>query len=302
MSQRIRQLEDALEISHASNSTSHHPLLREELLAIKRGVAPSAPAPSENEAEFDYVEALGMMSISDRGVSRFIGSSGGGETLLLVGQINFLICQKRTYVFLQLANSGNEGKTKAFTEDLFPQRLSRRSDAWLFMPPNTSTVETLAIIEAHMPPFTRASALCEAYLENFCWILRVAARPQIIEELLPSCYRGSGPLGRPRLTMTEGETQFGATCIHELALLLMIFATGSLADLTLPPYNDEAERYYQMSLAALSLTRVIGAPTLPAVQAVALMGAYNAHCGRNDTLDLAGSLFALAANMGISVC
>lgn len=127
------------------------------------------------------------------------------------------------------------------------------------------------------------------------------ARPQIVAELLPSCYRGSGPLGGAHLSMTEGESQFGATCVHELALLLMVFATGALADLTLAPYNEEAERYYQMALAALSLTKVIGAPTLPAVQTVSLMAAYNAHCGRNDTLDRAGSLFALAANLGLSV-
>lgn len=214
----------------------------------------------------------------------------------------YVIKKSHLFTSYKLGNDGAQSQAKQFTEDLFPQLLSRRSDAWLFMPPNSSTVEVLSIIEAHMPPFTRASSLSEAYLENFSWILRVAARPQIVEELLPSCYRGSGPLGGPHLSMTEGETQFGATCIHELALLLMIFAAGALSDLTLPPYNDEAERYYQMSLAALSLTRVIGAPTLPAVQTVALMAAYNAHCGRNDTLDLAGSLFALAANLGVSVC
>lgn len=87
MSQRIRQLEDALEISHSANSTSHHPLLREELLAIKRGVGPTTTPANEQETdgpEGSCVEALGTMSISDRGVSRFIGRSGGGESLILV--------------------------------------------------------------------------------------------------------------------------------------------------------------------------------------------------------------------------
>ena len=37
MSRRIRQLEDALQISHASVSTAPHPLLSEEQLAIKYG-------------------------------------------------------------------------------------------------------------------------------------------------------------------------------------------------------------------------------------------------------------------------
>lgn len=88
MSQRIRQLEDGLEISHTATSTSSHPLLREELLAIKRGVG-SPPAEQEPEPEPDVdgqdteiVGAMGTMTIDDRGVSRFIGRSGGGEVRL----------------------------------------------------------------------------------------------------------------------------------------------------------------------------------------------------------------------------
>ena len=112
MSQRIRQLEDALEISHSANSATSHPLLREELLAIKRGISvgvaigagPTGPNSSEvtkagdrstatgqsgdgeagdgdgeGEGEGEFVDAMGTMSISDRGVSRFIGRSGGTE-------------------------------------------------------------------------------------------------------------------------------------------------------------------------------------------------------------------------------
>ncbi|THH10362.1 hypothetical protein EW145_g1390 [Phellinidium pouzarii] len=281
MSQRIRQLEDALEISHSANSSSSHPLLREELLSIKRCIVPTTPAvipEPEGEPEGEYVEALGTMSISDRGVSRFIGRSGGGESLLFLG------------------NDSDQAQQKVFADESFPQLLSRRSDSWLLMPPNANKVEVLLLIEARMPPLARASSLCEAYLENFSWILRAVERPQIFEELLPFCYRNAGPGGAARIGCT-----IGATAAHELALLLMVFATGALADLTLAPYNDEAERYYQMALAALSVTQVLGAASLPVVQAVALMGAYNAHCGRNNTLDLAGSLFNVAANLAISM-
>ena len=85
MSQRIRQLEDALEISHSSNSSSSsqmHPLLREELLAIKRGIDVNTPSINghkqdrEDSQTEDELEALGTLSISDQGYSRFIGSGG----------------------------------------------------------------------------------------------------------------------------------------------------------------------------------------------------------------------------------
>lgn len=166
------------------------------------------------------------------------------------------------------------------------------------MAPNSSQTEVLAKIEENMPTFLRASSLCETHLENFCWLQHVADRQQITDELLPSFY---AHCGSAQLT-NKTERGLESATAHELALLLMIFSTGALSDLTLPPPpNDEAERYYQMALAALSLTPVIGAATLPAVQAVALMAVYNAHCARNNTLDLAGSLFNLAANLGVSV-
>lgn len=105
MSQRIRQLEDALEISHSSTTSNSHPLLREELLAIKRGVGPSPAAVSESEADNDNAgagdgtgeieEAMGIMSISSRGFGRFIGRSGGSETLFLVSPCcrpSFAVC------------------------------------------------------------------------------------------------------------------------------------------------------------------------------------------------------------------
>lgn len=86
MSQRIRQLEDALEISHSANSATSHPLLCDDLLSIKRGIGPAIPTvPEENDGEGkegqegEFVDAMGTMSISDRGVSRFIGRSGGTE-------------------------------------------------------------------------------------------------------------------------------------------------------------------------------------------------------------------------------
>lgn len=85
MSERIRQLEDALEISEAARTSAPHPLLREELLAIKRGVDDfkfGTANQVDPEQEADVLNALGTLTISDRGVSRFIGPSGGSEVSL----------------------------------------------------------------------------------------------------------------------------------------------------------------------------------------------------------------------------
>lgn len=162
------------------------------------------------------------------------------------------------------------------------------------MPPNSKKDEVLETINANMPSFERAYSLAETYLENFSWVLRVVQRDQLFNELLPTQYK--------RLSHAQEDPNASEMTAHELALLLAVFASGSLADLTLPPFNDEAEQYYQMALAALSVTPVLGSPTLSAIQALSILGAYNAHSGRTFSLDLSGSFFSLAAHLGVCVC
>lgn len=81
MSERIHQLEDALAIMQAKGSNEPHPLLSDgsskgksmddddDLLLPDQSVASSG----------DVVTAFGMLSMSDRGVSRFFGPTGGTE-------------------------------------------------------------------------------------------------------------------------------------------------------------------------------------------------------------------------------
>lgn len=69
MSKRIRQLEDALQISHNSDSTDPHPLLVGDLLDIKSGIVPQRRE-EEKEESVRYEELLdsfGTLSVSERG-------------------------------------------------------------------------------------------------------------------------------------------------------------------------------------------------------------------------------------------
>lgn len=81
MSERIRQLEDALQIAQSTLSHSPHPLLSKDLLDIKSGIdVLEEPEPKEKEKEED-VEAdiyceFGTLSVSDQGEARFFGRSG----------------------------------------------------------------------------------------------------------------------------------------------------------------------------------------------------------------------------------
>ena len=83
MSVRIRQLEDALQIAHLRSSTGTHPLLEDHLLEIKHGIDSLHHREDErHEEDGDQDEVLanlGMLKISEGGVTRFLGVSGGSE-------------------------------------------------------------------------------------------------------------------------------------------------------------------------------------------------------------------------------
>ena len=78
MSNRIRQLEDALAVLQSSCSREQHPLLRDELLSLKFDKE-DAPMDADTQDHPEVIKALGTLTISDKGTSRFFGVSGGTE-------------------------------------------------------------------------------------------------------------------------------------------------------------------------------------------------------------------------------
>ena len=74
MSQRIRQLEDALAVSHASESKERHPLLREELLSLKFG---SDLQLVKEESDDEISLSFGTLTLTDSGGSKYFGLSAG---------------------------------------------------------------------------------------------------------------------------------------------------------------------------------------------------------------------------------
>ncbi len=55
---------------------------------------------------------------------------------------------------------------------------------------------------------------------------------------------------------------------HRLSVLFMILAIGSLMNTTLPAYSIDAEKYHQLSRAALFHDNFMDNPTLSAIQAL----------------------------------
>jgi len=87
MSDRIRQLEDALAILQSTLTREPHPLLDRELLKIKSSIELHSAIESETGTELNddptedsqYIDAFGTLAVRDDGAATFYGRSAGSE-------------------------------------------------------------------------------------------------------------------------------------------------------------------------------------------------------------------------------
>jgi hypothetical protein len=90
MSDRIRQLEDALAILQSTLTREPHPLLQRDLLKIKSSIELHSAVDddagkdrSEETEESQYIDAFGTLAIRDDGAATFYGRSAGSEVRLI---------------------------------------------------------------------------------------------------------------------------------------------------------------------------------------------------------------------------
>ncbi|GJE93221.1 fungal specific transcription factor domain-containing protein [Phanerochaete sordida] len=291
MSERIRQLEDALAIFQAGISTDRHPLLRDELLTIKFGPEVRRTVDDEytRNALSQSIDALGTLTIGEHGETKYIGRSGGSETLFLANNCNIdnypSLPAEVDDIELDLPDLSEDVNSLAFT---FPFSLTPESSDAI-----------LDKLESYLPPQPRAWALCETYLEQFTWWFRPIKRDELINEILIPIYRTvADPSKHGYHRKMESES---ARCPHLLATLFMVLSVGALVDLTLSSCSAEAEKYYRLGRTALSLRSVFDSPELETVQAVGLMAGYHSLCSFRYTLESAWALGGLASKLAQSI-
>lgn len=274
MGQRIQELEEALREFQASTSKEPHPLLRQELLVIKYPSGMSLPSTqSPDNTSMELSDALGTLTIGDHGDVKYFGHSAGTESLLLAG-----------------------AEMHSSSLDNCARVVHRLSPNFPFNPSSGWDVEqSLEILYNLLPPKLRAWSLCETFQEHGNVGSLIMERSEVIADLLTPIYRYLGD---------EKERRQGKppplSC-HKLAVLFLVFALGALVDLTLPPYNTEADNYFDLGCAALNLHHIFKSPELATVQAILLMATYLSHGGRRYTMDGAWSLYSLAAKLAQSL-
>ncbi|GLB33705.1 putative fungal specific transcription factor [Lyophyllum shimeji] len=281
MGQRIRQLEDALAIFQSGVSSEPHPLLRDELLAIKFG--PDVGQPVERKglirkSSVDSIDALGTLTIGDHGEVKYFGRSAGSEALFLAG------------AEMEDAAPGVESDRLHPA----PSEVPWLSNAFPFGVGGNSD-KGMDILFDSLPPQPRAWSLCETYLEHATWMFRPIKRDELVDDILIPIYKS---LKARRANESSEPDEISP---HKLAVLFLVFAIGALVDLTLEPYNAESEKYYHLSMACLSLRSVFESPEISTVQAVVLLGACNVVGGKRQTLDSTWVLTSLGCKLAQSI-
>ena len=87
MSNRIRQLEDALAILQSTVTDQRHPLLSDELLKVKFGSEAINAKQSDGEEERatnKSIDSLGTLSLGSSGKMQYFGGSAGSEVRFLL--------------------------------------------------------------------------------------------------------------------------------------------------------------------------------------------------------------------------
>ncbi|KAG6848803.1 hypothetical protein H0H93_013878, partial [Arthromyces matolae] len=320
LSARIRLLEDALMSLEAS-----HPLLHPELLAggddqdstfMEEGTSGEK---SENErGSGDVIDAFGTLSISDHGISRFFGPTGGVESKLSLPprpspQSTPLVPSPSSLTTTSSTSGSKSAELLALFSSSFP------------FTPLGSPEGVQGLIASHLPSYLTATILVQTYLQQCSWLFHGVTKEQL-EEMVEEIYSRADP--RPAEEPVNRESHYSGP--HDLALLFIIFAVGALVQPPRSPSSPESqppsspsttafsshitsalspnalgEHYYQISRTALALQPVLEKPSLVTIQTLHLMSIFNAMSGSNlqneTSMEVTWSLITLAAHLSMTI-
>jgi hypothetical protein len=156
----------------------------------------------------------------------------------------------------------------------------------------SSNPNILKLLESFLPTSERAWSLSESYLLHAALFFRPIKRDELTS-LIPAIYNAAGERGEARINAdaspasSDEPAHADTYSPHALATLFFVFALGALLDLNLPPYNADAEHYYHLGCASLSLRSVFDSPQIDTIQAIGLMATYHTLGGKKYTRDSA---------------
>ncbi|KAK7042874.1 fungal-specific transcription factor domain-containing protein [Favolaschia claudopus] len=197
--------------------------------------------------------------------------------------------------------------------------------------PPWSTPPAITHLVAHLPPEVRAWSLCDLYYRNGCWTGMPVLQSQTVEllsliyhdiDIAPPVYMPPNYINpfdhtpsqarSKRSTTLEGDgsdTDTPLATPTQLAIIYLILALGALVDLDLPAYNREAEHYFDLASAAMSIDSIFrsddeedegkgkGKAGVERVQALVLFACWHAHGGRGYNMAATWGMVSLAGQV-----
>ncbi|KAF9059484.1 hypothetical protein BDP27DRAFT_1238729 [Rhodocollybia butyracea] len=241
---RVRQLEDALAHSHSMSSPHPHPLLSDDLLQIKRPLERDAQINEKKLDANDTIDAMGSLSISDRGRSTFFGQTANS----------------RVSSDEEESPASDEEEKSSASDPSMPSNDPWISYAFPFTPASLNKDVVRNNIIGLLPDVSLARRLCELYYQHAAWMYTPISKPEFYETVF-----------RPIYDVNAAFPNIGS---HSLALIYMILAIGALLDLDQQSHSPAASRFYELGQAALAIDSVFEEQSIPAIQALVLMCHY----------------------------
>ncbi|KAG6899831.1 hypothetical protein C0993_006425 [Termitomyces sp. T159_Od127] len=299
MSHRIRQLEDALAILQSTISDQRHPLLEDDMLKVKFGPeaqnrqqSPSPENVEQNQSSAQSIDAFGTLTLGNYGDVKYFGRSAGSETLIIAGEESDDEDAEE-----EASHASTHASMSVDVKSLLPQ--------FPFSRPKLSTSVMIAYLESHLPSQERACALGDSYIKHASNFFRPIKRDELFDTFLPSIYkaaaarrsRSESPCPPEEPISGSDSNGISKNSPHALATLFFLLALGALLDLSLPPYNAEAEHYYELGRCALGLRVIFESPQLDTVQALGLMATYHCFAGKKFHRDSAWCVMSFAVKL-----
>ena len=147
-------------------------------------------------------------------------------------------------------------------------------------------IRGLELLKGFLPPKELALQMCDSFIRHASYFFRPIKADELRDVLVPSIYNGTNTHGTSTPQENIPRDRVYNTPPHALATLFFVFALGCLLDLKLTPFNADAEKYYDLGRAALSL-RPVYEPNMYSVNAMGLMATYHSLAGKRYTRDSA---------------
>ncbi|WVQ95754.1 hypothetical protein IAU59_002853 [Kwoniella sp. CBS 9459] len=280
---RIAALEEALKAVTAGR----HPLLQDGLYANRQEVQARSiggPSPTSSLTPTESTGAMGP--ITSTGETVDAAASGQPSTDALCSFSHLTIGDdphvSRYYgaassVYLSKRSIRSPGDTNT-SSTLQQESSSDYTDLFPPFPFHTTRLELGEVIANHLPPPDIGRALADTYFRTFGWFTNTVQLRTWDQQFFNHVY------------------QEARVKPQRLAVVLLVYALGSLMDLSKPPHNDQARHYFTGARACLSLDP---SHSVTYVQCIYLYGSYLMNGGTDTS---GGDTFWPLLRMGMAVC